>query len=342
MNTPYFYFILSTIFISTIFNCSAQQAYTKDVEDRLNKKYDYIKDYGEGIAIVQKKDKYGVVDYEGNVIVKIEYNDIKFIREDLGSYNYKLRFIKTTIQYNGIYDQREGLLLPNGKEIVPIGKYSQIDDFNFKEGCATVSGGKNSGGGWVKGIIDTNGVEVLSADHSYLSSCSCGLIIKVKYEGRDDDGDEIYKYGLADKNGREIIGFDYDLITTFQNNLSGVKQGDKFGIINNQGKIVAPVIYESILKYFTEGMIGLKKNGFWGFIDYTGKEMIPFKFEQVSKFSDGLAWFKESDKYGYIDKSGKIIIAATYDKPGLFEDGVAYVTLNGKSVKINKQGYTVE
>lgn len=40
----------------------------------------------------------------------------------------------------------------------------------------------------------------------------------------------------------------------------------------------------------------------WGFINKTGKEVIPCKYKQVGNFSDGLAAAKIGGKWGSISK----------------------------------------
>ena len=44
----------------------------------------------------------------------------------------------------------------------------------------------------------------------------------------------------------------------------------------------------------------LKKK--WGYIDKTGKEVIPIEFDYVSDFSEGLAAVEKNGKYRYIIK----------------------------------------
>ena len=62
------------------------------------------------------------------------------------------------------------------------------------------------------------------------------------------------------------------------------------------------------------------------------------KYDYVGKFSsNGLAYVKLNGKYGFIDQTGKIIIPLKYDYVGDFFDRLAYVELNGKYGFINKK-----
>src|SRR4051812_2006536 len=55
-------------------------------------------------------------------------------------------------------------------------------------------------------------------------------------------------------------------------------------------------------------MIPIRKNDRWGFIDTTGIVEIPCMYEWVNHFSEGLAECGLNEKAGFIDKTGKVII----------------------------------
>ena len=52
----------------------------------------------------------------------------------------------------------------------------------------------------------------------------------------------------------------------------------------------------------------------FGFIDKTGKLVIPAQFDDAEPFSKGLAVVKIKGKYGFIDKAGKLVIPAKFDE----------------------------
>jgi len=106
---------------------------------------------------------------------------------------------------------------------------------------------------------------------------------------------------------------------------------------------------------FSEGMaavcIGKYPDEKWGFIDKTGKEVVPCKYfypssplstDQNPRFSEGLARVCVSDenrsksanywgKYGFIDQTGKEVIPIQYDTAGDFSEGLAMVGVkNGR------------
>ena len=56
------------------------------------------------------------------------------------------------------------------------------------------------------------------------------------------------------------------------------------------------------------------REGKWGYIDKTGREVIPCKYDDASSFSEGLAKVKKSGKYGFIDKTGREVVPFIYDE----------------------------
>ena len=65
---------------------------------------------------------------------------------------------------------------------------------------------------------------------------------------------------------------------------------------------------------------------------------MPFIFQHASDFSEGLAAVKLNGKYGFIDKTGKEIIPLKYDFANCFSEGLALVRLNNKWFYIDKNG----
>jgi len=128
----------------------------------------------------------------------------------------------------------------------------------------------------------------------------------------------------------------------------------KRGYFDRRGKLAVEPKYDDANK-FSEGLaavnIGAKSAGFprpsvmqggnWGFIDTTGRLVIPMRFSDVDVkgFSDGLALVYVEDKPAYIDKTGKVVITPEYksDDPkrfvrnaSAFSEGLARIDTAGK------------
>jgi hypothetical protein len=65
----------------------------------------------------------------------------------------------------------------------------------------------------------------------------------------------------------------------------------------------------------------------YGFIDISGKLIVPILYKEVAQFSEGLAAVKFTNgKFGYINAKGDVVIPAAYSGANNFENGEAMVT----------------
>lgn len=91
----------------------------------------------------------------------------------------------------------------------------------------------------------------------------------------------------------------------------------------------------------------------WGFIDKSGKMVIPAKFDDVTRdqysgctlrhkpfrnFSEGMCGVRVGEKWGYIDEDGAFVVPLKYDNAGNFSEGLACVRLGTKYGYIDKTG----
>ncbi len=73
----------------------------------------------------------------------------------------------------------------------------------------------------------------------------------------------------------------------------------------------------------------IEKDDKWGFIDQTGKIVIPPQFDTVSSFQDGLAQVIQQRKVAFIDTAGKIVLRPDFEIVRDFSEGFAAVN-NGE------------
>jgi hypothetical protein len=91
----------------------------------------------------------------------------------------------------------------------------------------------------------------------------------------------------------------------------------------------------------------IKQNQKWGYIDNTGKIVIEPQFQFADRFSEGLAVVEVGHRtYGYIDGLGKFVINPQFrDNAGTFSDGLAIVAIGEaterRAVYIDKTGKTI-
>src|SRR5215471_400081 len=73
------------------------------------------------------------------------------------------------------------------------------------------------------------------------------------------------------------------------------------------------------------GRYPIAMNGRFGYIDHSGKVVVPVQFADAGHFDAGLAPVKVGRVWGYTDKSGKLAIAPTFDVADPFSGGMALV-----------------
>jgi serine/threonine protein kinase len=240
------------------------------------------------------------------------------------------------------------------KNLVIEPKYSNAEP--FREGLAKVElNGKY-------GFVDKWGREIVPLKYDSASPFSEGLA-QVTLNS---------KFGLINKAGKEITPPRYDSVSEFGKELFRVEVNKKFGFIDRTGKEVVPVKYDETEATLPPGitpfkdrvntsgvvmvdnkLIRVKSGEKFGFIDGTGKEVIPVKYDSAGARPDGLVIVGLNGKFGFLDRAGKEVIPLRYDaiedlgKGIQFKDVTSYaemllgVKLNGKWGYIDKTGKEV-
>jgi hypothetical protein len=176
-----------------------------------------------------------------------------------------------------------------------------------------------------------------------------------------------YKWGCINDLNEVCIPFKFDHIGGFSEGYAIVTKCDKGimskyldycdwpdysklpgtfkkGVIDNKGELIIPYEFNDIQK-FSEGMAAISKDGGGGYIDITGKIIIPSTFKHVCSFSQGIARvikdINGEHKEGFINKLGEIVIPFEYDRVSEFLDGFAIVQKNEKYGMIEKSGKLV-
>jgi len=117
----------------------------------------------------------------------------------------------------------------------------------------------------------------------------------------------------------------YDDVGGFYEGYATVKLNGKWGFIDKSGKLVIPFKFDNI-SHFHEGIALVELNEKYGYIDITGKNITPIIYEfQSDAFCNGMCRVKRDGKWGFIDKSGKEVIAAKYSSVHNFHEGLAAV-----------------
>lgn len=152
-------------------------------------------------------------------------------------------------------------------------------------------------------------------------------------------------WGFCDKNRKIVIPCTYAKVSPFYEGLARVSnKGEKYGFINPKGEVVIPLKYDWAHSVYQGWIYAEQRLKDWGnvggFIDITGKTVIPFQIKtppiplpEASRhiFSQdlmALPWIDKPGneaKYGYINKQGTFIIKPSYFYATRFSSSVALV-----------------
>ncbi len=89
-------------------------------------------------------------------------------------------------------------------------------------------------------------------------------------------------YGYINKKGEQLIDCQYDDALDFEHGIALVKKGKKIGFINQKNEYSQTGTSNENSRFvMEEGYIVLSKDKKWGYIDTTGKEIIPFKYDYL-------------------------------------------------------------
>ena len=105
----------------------------------------------------------------------------------------------------------------------------------------------------------------------------------------------------------------YDSVGNFFKGLAVVKLNRKWGFVNVTGKVMIPLKYD-LVGTFHSGLVVVYLNGKWGFVDKTGKEVVPLKYDGVGTFKEGLAKVLLNGQRGLVDKTGKELLPCVYNE----------------------------
>jgi len=280
--------------------------YTNKGKEIVYPYYDYIWEFTEGVAEVQKYGKRGYIDLSGDEIVPTEFEDVRPFKDGLARVMIYEETKDGVVKKFGFYNDK-------GREVVPV-VYDDAHE-HYNEGLV----GVKKGDSW--GFLDTTGKSLNSGGYGEVSYFNEGY-------ARVKRGD---KYGYIDATGKQVINVDFVKAGDFHEGvayaISQKRSGEKtIGYLNNKGIWSFTHTYSEYMGDFHEGLARVfDANGKAGFVDQTGKVVIPFEYEDARDFSEGYVAVCKDGKWGYIDRNNNIIVDFKYAVAQTFENHVAVV-----------------
>jgi len=167
------------------------------------------------------------------------------------------------------------------------------------------------------------------------------------------------KWGICNKQGREVIPVVYDDVFPFTNGVALVKQNGKWAMADSTGKLITALRYNKLDPYSSSHYFwsdfgvaiysadSLKR--LYGLIDKTGRELTPAAYNYIIPDNRGNFQVLKGKKFGVVNSEGKILIEPKYDaisrqnipftiKDALFLNELFLVQMNGKWGYVNASG----
>lgn len=269
-----------------------------DSYEKLVEQYKFIGNFEEGSVIVMNGGKYGLVSYYGDCVLPCEYDTITSIDKS-----------SRIVCKNGKY----GIVEYNADFIAEC-KYDSclVPSPRF---CPIMVNGK-----W--GVISRKGEKVIPNKYDDIQDYNDTIFV-AKYNG---------KYGIVSYEDKPLIDFKCDRIyIKAYGEASYIEINNKIALVNSKyQQVTEPLFGVVIIDWFDkDGCASLRmvSTNKCGLVDVeTGKTLIPFEYDKLGWYSEGLVSVLKNGKWGYADKSGQIVIPFIYDDANDFSEGLALVS----------------
>lgn len=262
--------------------------------------FDFIYPFNNGVSIVKRNNKYGLVSIDGSLISPPIYDSISNVSE-----GYALIMV----------DGKHGIIDLAGRLIIPP-KYQNLSNVNdglilfaYEEDLyknLTVNEEIKYG------YLNLKNEVVIEPQYTPAEDFSEGLAAVGKFLGLDEDYNSIIKYGYIDPTGKTKIDFQFEYAESFKNGVALVTKNEK--------------------KYF----IDLQGNRSNIEANQADDNVFLIKFIQKHETSSGFEGIIET--FGFKNKSGKIVIPPIYTDAHDFENGLALVSVNSNYFFIMPDG----
>ena len=306
----------------------------------------------DGSAVAYRGGKYGIVNSNGDVLLKFSYDAISnYDNNSLYkiTYNHKhglsdsrgkilADVIYSEITYESsacIYlesDNLKGMCDIGGNLVIPV----YYDDIVY---CANRIAMVKLGGKWY--LLDCSNDELSFETYDEVYKITAGIqsdnhMIQGYYVVKNG------KWGCVDSFGKTVIDIKYDALDKFDTfGRARVIFNNKFGVVDCGGKVIIPTAYDYIDTFdclnVTVAQVGTK----YGIIDYNHNVIADFEYDYIYPFKNATSTVAYKDgKFGIISTNGTHLTDFKYRYMEDFKDGMALAYDEGYGY-INHYGYEV-
>lgn len=254
--------------------------------------------------------KWGYTDDNGNIFIQPSFEEAGMFSEAVAP-----------VMINGKY----GYIDKKGQEVIPF-MFEDAEMFHGNFAIVKMNG--------KYGLINHSGKFILDPLYEDISEPADEICVAVK-------DDKAAYFSIA---GKEITPFQFDVAGDFKNGFAIVSTDDAFGLILRSGQYAIEPEYSELIAVNDE-VLRASRAGKWGLISRKNKIILPFDYDLVGEFQNGLALVVKNGKFGYTDTDGHLRIPVIYRysenmiTTSAFRKGYAHIRLKGKSLLLDTLGH---
>lgn len=337
------FFLALTLVIAVIPSNALADAGEISYTEIITPQYDDARNFSEGLAAVKRGNKWGYIDESGKVVIDFQYDR---------AYSFSEGKALVEKQINNDEERYYYIITPDNKS-VPVmygdrhfSSYLEenggsLENPTFYNGYILLPADSPSG----KFVFDQYGQAF--EDSAFLPTE--GTLAKYNHYITLDKEEYVMLYddlgfiGARPFNqGMALVAFKdmndkHEYYWTFLKKDGTLWSGPKFY------NYYVSDIYKSYQIFNDYSLASIMDSqGKWGAVNKEGDTIIPFNYEQLRTFNDGVAAFSKNGKFGFIDIHGNEVIKPQFDDVSGFHNGLAVVRQGNSAFIIDKQGNKVK
>lgn len=251
--------------------------------------------YENNILKFEQNGKYGLIDFNGKLILNAEYDSI-----------YALEGIQKNIIVE--QDGKKGLVNTSMGEMIIKPEYTEISTLTetYENGYIVKKDGKC-------GVISADAKIVFEPNYEKIENVTSNGYYAVVQNG---------KTSLVNSNGEVILSSGFDSIKEINGENITIETNDLYGVIKLDGTTVIPNEYED-LKYMYGNYYIAKESGNYGIISTTGETIVDFTYASMEyiKTADFIQAEKENYKTNLFDRELNVVLEDVIVSNLNLEDG---------------------
>lgn len=163
------------------------------------------------------------------------------------------------------------------------------------------------------GIYNDGKIEITDSSQKIVLQLESAQLQKLEFHKGVSVFKEEEKYGLIDINGKVVIPFIYDSLKKISyTEFYLAENNGKQGIINSKGEIIVQFIYDELTNIstytYTDKYLTASLREKTGVIDFLGNVLLPFEYDSIKICSDNTVTVEKDGQFALVNLKGEIIL----------------------------------